>query len=514
MDNNIRPIPPMPWGEVVPSSITATEEVERMRNMLDEGATVAPVTPAVPQNRMHKYYTPIPDGMTVDFKTGVICRPKVSNLWGVNAYGSDIVIVNSYGGDITWRFVDPGQERANYYTGYLRDAPELLTPIAFMGLGDLDHCFESIVGKTFIHTRSTCSLPNSGLRINTGDMYHVIGRYNEDTVRVIRNKETTSRAIRMYHILDMRELTAEEMDNYSKGRPLDYKFDPMEYLAKIITITGKGTDSMPSDLLASIKKCTDETAVNKLYFPWVEQFKVDGMTPGDEEFFKEILTVDNSEQIDSLKRAASAHQGQANIYLRMAQEQLEAMAKVNADIRGLLVSGGHSLVEDIKKLLADGWYTLSQEETARLQRFKDTTDIVAFLTPPITLRDVNHDAGVDQSCDMGRYIVAYRPKQAHIAVYKYKDNVVYGGYYHPHVGESGSICWGNAAEVATSSLKNNQPSRALTALRTLLQTYNDDSPYASLHNFIDAFELGEDPTVEDSDEEYYEEEEYYDEDEE
>ena len=137
MDSNIRPrpippIPPMPWGEVVPSSITATEVVERMRNMLDEGATVAPVAPAVPQNRMHKYYTPIPDGMTVDFKTGVIGRPKVDYLWGIYANGRDIVIVNSYGGDITWRFLDPGQERSNYYSGYLRDAPELLTPIAFM----------------------------------------------------------------------------------------------------------------------------------------------------------------------------------------------------------------------------------------------------------------------------------------------------------------------------------------------------------------------------------------------
>ena len=182
------------------------------------------------------------------------------------------------------------------------------------------------------------------------------------------------------------------------------------------------------------------------------------------------------------------------------------MAKVNAEVRVLLASGSHSLVEDIKKLLADGWYTLSQEETARLQRSSSTTDIVAFLTPPIRLRDVNHDAGVDLSCDMGRYIVAYRPKQAHIAVYKYKDNVVYGGYYHPHVNEGGSICWGNAAEVATSSLKNNQPSRALTALRTLLQTYNDDSPYASLHDFIDAFEQGEDPTIDHDNEEYYDEE--------
>ena len=63
------------------------------------------------------------------------------------------------------------------------------------------------------------------------------------------------------------------------------------------------------------------------------------------------------------------------------------------------------------------------------------------------------------------------------------------------------------AEVATSSLKNNQPSRALTALRTLLQTYNDDSPYASLHNFIDAFELGEDPTIDHDNEEHYDEDE-------
>lgn len=472
--------------------------------MIDEGATVAP---EVPQYRIHKYYTPIPEGSMVDFNTGVICRPKINYIWGVRANGRNIVIVYSYGGDIIWRFLGPGQESANYYTGYLRDAPELLTPIAFMDREDLDHCFESIVGKTFIHTRSGYSLPRTGLRITTGDMYHVVGRDSTDTVRVVRNKETSSRTIHMQDILDMRELTAEEMDNYSKGRPLDYKFDPMEYLAKIITITGKGTDSMPPDLLEGIKKCTDETAVNKLYFPWVEQFKVDGMTPGDEEFFKEILTVDNSSQIDSLKRAASSHQGQANSFLRRAQEQLEAMAKVNAEIRGLLASGSHSLVEDIKKLLADGWYTLSQEETAKLQVSKSTTDIVAFLTPPIRLRDVNHDAGVDQSCDMGRYIVAYRPKQAHLAVYKYKDNVVYSGYYHPHVNEGGSICWGNAAEVATSSLKNNQPSRALTALRILLQTYNDDSPYASLHNFIDAFEQGEDPTLDDDSEEDYVEDE-------
>ena len=97
----------------------------------------------------------------------------------------------------------------------------------------------------------------------------------------------------------------------------------------------------------------------------------------------------------------------------------------------------------------------------------------------------NPNAGINMNVDMGMYKVIYKPRRNTIRVSTFEDNLNNDGFIHPHImgTNNGDICWGNAANTYSRSMTDQTPSKAFAALRILLQTYNDESPYRPIMEF-------------------------------
>ena len=103
---------------------------------------------------------------------------------------------------------------------------------------------------------------------------------------------------------------------------------------------------------------------------------------------------------------------------------------------------------------------------------------------PIVLTENNASAGVHFHVPMGHYKVIVFAPEARLRVKQFKDNVVFDGYYHPYVNESGVICWGNAQDTANKMLARQEYAHVLELLAALLTTYVPEAtPYAQLLKF-------------------------------
>ena len=63
-------------------------------------------------------------------------------------------------------------------------------------------------------------------------------------------------------------------------------------------------------------------------------------------------------------------------------------------------------------------------------------------------------------------------------LFKDSDN-----YFHPHISNSGEVCWGNAEGTVQQALGSGDFARVLELLQAVLVTYNPESPYVSFEDF-------------------------------
>jgi hypothetical protein len=116
-----------------------------------------------------------------------------------------------------------------------------------------------------------------------------------------------------------------------------------------------------------------------------------------------------------------------------------------------------------------------------------------YLNTPtnIILSHVNKAANVNISLDVGQVAVKINMNSGFaMSVIPYKENISFdkkdsGGYgyrefFHPHVNNTGAICWGNASDTYIKMIKNFDLDKALILLHALLNSYSETAPYVLL----------------------------------
>lgn len=158
------------------------------------------------------------------------------------------------------------------------------------------------------------------------------------------------------------------------------------------------------------------------------------------------------------------------------QDAVRAALEAKQKLAVLMARGTNtSVIPQVQQILDGGWYKLLNV------RKSDEDSFVSFVTPPVYCRFLKPEAGIDMDVLMGSYQVCWFPNLGKITVMAHDDNLNIDGCIHPHV--DGSICWGNAVNLFRTSMENLDPAPAFEALKTILQTYNDDSPYEQLTDF-------------------------------
>lgn len=371
------------------------------------------------------------------------------------------------------------------------------------------------VGETFIYNVQLVELPptqdiptgfyrmmRTGRRFNSGRIVQVYrgedGNLYHARVMVPSLKDCTEGSLCYLAEIQsgtMQLLEEWHIENLRNNREWDYKLDVQEYLERICTIVGADASQLDPDAFAS---CTTESDVNQLLFPMLAERTGDALTEVEKTRLRELFTFDNSREVVQAKERIQSYKEAHDNWMQRAEDKLRDMLQEKQALLKLVEKGGTDIVPAVEEVLASNWYKFDREET-----FRRADNSLWFVTPPITLRDYNPDAGVDIQVPMGSYRVSLNMQTGVIKVYGHKNNLSYDGHYHPHVASSGTVCWGNAAQVMSSAMEDLRPKDALEALRIILTTYNDESPYATLVDFQQSYEMdGEDPTKESDEEDF------------
>lgn len=170
---------------------------------------------------------------------------------------------------------------------------------------------------------------------------------------------------------------------------------------------------------------------------------------------------------------------------REAQSALNTMA---SDFRARVAETFAARREYLEALKYDSAIDLSEEFhqilEAGLWEYKTANSVTKVVTfqaaRPMAISYKHEKAGVDLKLELGKPLVNLELQTGKIKVQSDGPRPLHNGYWHPHIGRQGDICWGEAAQTVAEALPNGRFNQVLTILWSLLETYNSDSPYTTL----------------------------------
>jgi uncharacterized lipoprotein NlpE involved in copper resistance len=253
------------------------------------------------------------------------------------------------------------------------------------------------------------------------------------------------------------------------------------YLCGQMNLDAAKIEPRTHDLLAAFKS-EGRTGVNKLLLS-NDEFKKQATTytlsENDKNLLKEFSEKFNASEITKrvLENERILKDLDARITSRLndAYYYLKQRAETRAHLLQLLGTkeDENLILSAVERLIARG--ILFHATTAE--------GCILFETPQITLSYFNKEAGVAQSVPMGSFVISVRITDFKVLVVKGTNNVLVEEYFHPHVGSSGSLCFGNAANAYKDSVANKDLEKCVLTVLAVLSEYNDESPYCSLHEF-------------------------------
>lgn len=249
--------------------------------------------------------------------------------------------------------------------------------------------------------------------------------------------------------------------------------DNGNWIDQLLSSTGR--HSIPPEVREEMMQCNSRAEINKIYFTYnaANPPAIQEMTDGQMAALDSMVSPITSPEYREADRLHRELQTSAMSRMRDVENYLSAAAKHYLKMEQLKGNASIPLSQKVQDVLSLGWYKLVDVEEAS----------VAFSTPQISIKHYNPQAGINNDVLMGSYTVVWYPREATIKVAPGEGNISVNGYVHPHIGSSGSVCWGNAKAVAVEALSKFNPAPAMEALQTILQNYNAESPYVALDSF-------------------------------
>ena len=181
---------------------------------------------------------------------------------------------------------------------------------------------------------------------------------------------------------------------------------------------------------------------------------------------------DTEVKINQLLNDISRYERQVNKLIIDQNECIRRIHIVNEDIENLrLLAKDPPMIASIENALAQGTFKLLGVSASE----------VTFLTPDITCswRDAKLGIALDVSC--GKYKIHLSLPSLSVDIRSAEEGDE--RYCHPHVGSSGTPCWGNAITSITQARGKQDIAAILSLTYGLLTTYNPESPYIKLLEF-------------------------------
>lgn len=203
----------------------------------------------------------------------------------------------------------------------------------------------------------------------------------------------------------------------------------------------------------------------------------------DQSFTKSIDTL-----IAKQQRTVDSSEADIQSYSQVIREKQEVYFKACAMMDGLKErkKNGLSLAGDLKKILAEGWWRLSDDPTS---------NAISLITQPIRLTHVNEKQAVSLSVEMGVFqldvTLGSNGVFLQAKVVRYDMNPTVDSYIHPHIaGRYGDVCFGNMQNAFTAASTAFNLYEICEIMKKVLTSYNSESPYVALHRLEEAARMG------------------------
>ena len=185
-----------------------------------------------------------------------------------------------------------------------------------------------------------------------------------------------------------------------------------------------------------------------------------------------VSTQAATEKLQQAERSLNSYQ----IYIRRFEKQKKAAQKEIAKIEATAKK-----VKDPRKQLEKG---VNELITFKLWENPIIDGDFLYLNTVKNCK-VKTQGDTGREHNLGRYGVAINLKHLALYVIPYEGNFVSGRYeydtqWHPHVYESGVLCWGSAQTEAMNHLSALRLAELLQLLYSFLNFYNKDSPLITL----------------------------------
>lgn len=302
-----------------------------------------------------------------------------------------------------------------------------------------------------------------------------------------------AKAYKDYTIADLRRLNLSFLVNCKEPSEADEMRKRFTHLVVTAGAVGIPIDHLTFERFAeqgSTTRIADELSLNKILFELKHRadtllktggFNAEIIETNIKSIFKTIT--ESGLNMSRLLRDRDSANSNVSAYYERYVQQLAKLKSINEQIHTLQLmslgannEGEQTLMDELKAVIANPFF--------QLQKWDNEHSLFVFTTKPVVMQYVEPAAGINESVNLGAYIVLLKFSDGtpEFKVNRYKSNLLSEGYYHPFVSTSGSVCFGNVSEDVAKLLFNKKYAQAFEYLQTLLTTYAASTPYYDLFN--------------------------------
>ncbi len=244
-----------------------------------------------------------------------------------------------------------------------------------------------------------------------------------------------------------------------------------QYVLQLIAQTGRRISRADRDRLAALEK---RTQINQEFFACEEEEHTSASVPRAQDLvtLQRLITRKRNQHITDLETRLRARKEE------LRRRMVDTYAKHLEMI---------ALVREIQNLGKRQTVAEAIEATKQCVFWKFTgaqDGDLSWISGDAIIRYVNDKQGIDWTTNLGQFKLTIRGSDQAILIQPFSGNTrLKNGYYHPHIsGES--FCWGTASDEIVEAQAYIQFERILQLAQSILCSYNPDSPYVRLEEFV------------------------------
>lgn len=190
------------------------------------------------------------------------------------------------------------------------------------------------------------------------------------------------------------------------------------------------------------------------------------------------------QSLEALRRRVSEYLAEHDALVGSAYDYLSRARKTREEID--MIEGG-----DLSQKMVDDLIKALQETNWNFHKYNGRNVIEFVNRADVMLRYIEPKAGIRYELNCGKYKISVNLDTMQEMMAGHMGTVTNDivRNIHPHIAETGRVCWGNAEQTIRDAKLRGDLATVLRVTDSLLQNYNEASPYVRIPEFATAIRI-------------------------